>query len=161
MCGPKVVDLLWSDPKVQDGCTPNTFRGGGCYFGPDVTRALLQRHGLSLLIRSHQCKQEGYELCHDGQVGRAGRPGNLPKYRTGQSRVSSLRFWAPPHLAGHHDIFRVQLLRGRQQPRGLRQTGAGPAPPILPVPSQPLHQEAHSPPEVCVDLAVTVTVSFG
>ncbi|MEE6468660.1 hypothetical protein FKM82_008347 [Ascaphus truei] len=64
----QVVDLLWSDPRNQSGCSPNSSRGGGCYFGPDVTTKLLDKYNLKMLIRSHECKQEGYELCHNGKV---------------------------------------------------------------------------------------------
>ncbi|XP_075058773.1 serine/threonine-protein phosphatase with EF-hands 2 isoform X1 [Mixophyes fleayi] len=64
----QIVDILWSDPMAQDGCKLNTVRGGGCYFGPDVTEKILQKHGLQMLIRSHECKQEGYEFCHNGKV---------------------------------------------------------------------------------------------
>ncbi|KAM3849606.1 serine/threonine-protein phosphatase with EF-hands 2-like [Diretmus argenteus] len=64
----QIVDMLWSDPMPQDGCTPNEVRGGGCYWGPDVTEEVLRRHNLQLLIRSHECKQDGYEFCHNRRV---------------------------------------------------------------------------------------------
>lgn len=64
----QIVDMLWSDPMTQDGCVPNDVRGGGCYWGPDVTEEVLRRHNLQLLIRSHECKQDGYEFCHNRKV---------------------------------------------------------------------------------------------
>uniref|UniRef100_A0A671V7S2 Serine/threonine-protein phosphatase n=1 Tax=Sparus aurata TaxID=8175 RepID=A0A671V7S2_SPAAU len=64
----QIVDMLWSDPMPQNGCIPNEVRGGGCYWGADVTEEVLGRHNLQLLIRSHECKQEGYEFCHNRMV---------------------------------------------------------------------------------------------
>ncbi|XP_058922875.2 serine/threonine-protein phosphatase with EF-hands 2 isoform X2 [Kogia breviceps] len=64
----QVVDILWSDPMAQEGCKANTIRGGGCYFGPNVTERLLQKYNLQFLIRSHECKPEGYEFCHSRKV---------------------------------------------------------------------------------------------
>ncbi|XP_054630281.1 serine/threonine-protein phosphatase with EF-hands 2 isoform X2 [Dunckerocampus dactyliophorus] len=64
----QILDLLWSDPMSQDGCIPNELRGGGCYWGPDITDDFLSKHNLQLIIRSHECKQDGYEFCHNRKV---------------------------------------------------------------------------------------------
>ncbi|XP_072900706.1 serine/threonine-protein phosphatase with EF-hands 1 isoform X2 [Hemitrygon akajei] len=64
----QIADVLWSDPRNQAGCVPNTIRGGGCYFGEDITDRMLKKYNLKLIIRSHECKQDGYEVCHNGKV---------------------------------------------------------------------------------------------
>jgi serine/threonine-protein phosphatase 5 len=40
----------------------------GLSFGPDVTRSFLANNGLELLIRSHEVKEDGYEIDHGGQL---------------------------------------------------------------------------------------------
>lgn len=36
--------------------------------GPDVTQRFLDKNGLELLVRSHEVKEEGYEIEHDGRL---------------------------------------------------------------------------------------------
>eukprot|EP01041_Mallomonas_annulata_P004960 gene4960-9926_t len=59
-------DLLWSDPQPLPGRSPSK-RGVGFSFGPDITAAFLENNGLQLLIRSHEVKDAGYVVEHDGK----------------------------------------------------------------------------------------------
>lgn len=45
-------------------------RGAGECFGPETTNKFLSRHNLSTLVRSHECKSDGYEIVHNGNVSR-------------------------------------------------------------------------------------------
>lgn len=60
-----MCEALWADPQDQPGRGMSK-RGTGLQFGPDVTKRFLQRNGLQLLVRSHEVKEEGYEVAHDG-----------------------------------------------------------------------------------------------
>ena len=60
-------DLLWSDPQPFPGKSPSK-RGVGFSFGPDITKAFLERNGLNLLVRSHEVKEEGYLVEHEGKT---------------------------------------------------------------------------------------------
>ena len=59
-------DLLWSDPQHAPG-RARSKRGVGFSFGPDITQNFLDRNGLSLVVRSHEVKDEGYVVEHDGK----------------------------------------------------------------------------------------------
>ncbi len=60
-----MCECLWNDPQDELGSTPNK-RGVGVAWGPDLTQKYLTENGLSLVVRSHEVKEEGYELTHDG-----------------------------------------------------------------------------------------------
>tara|TARA_B100000780_G_C21096135_1_gene442072 strand:+ start:96 stop:1799 length:1704 start_codon:yes stop_codon:yes gene_type:complete len=60
-------DALWSDPQPFKGRGPSK-RGVGLTFGPDVTKSFLDLNGLNMLVRSHEVKDEGYLVEHDGRL---------------------------------------------------------------------------------------------
>ncbi|CAF4787321.1 unnamed protein product, partial [Rotaria socialis] len=66
----QIQDLYWSDPDPQGrkGCRKNDDRNIATFFGADTTRDFLAKYNLSMIIRSHQVKPEGYEYTHDRKV---------------------------------------------------------------------------------------------
>jgi len=62
-----MTDILWSDPVKEQGRHPSK-RGISMGFGPDVAEKFLKDNKLLYLIRSHEMKQEGYEVEADGRV---------------------------------------------------------------------------------------------
>uniref|UniRef100_A0A336KZ48 Serine/threonine-protein phosphatase with EF-hands n=1 Tax=Culicoides sonorensis TaxID=179676 RepID=A0A336KZ48_CULSO len=93
----KVFDILWSDPQPNDGCRPNSLRGAGTYFGPDVSNRFLQRNKLQFLVRSHECKPDGYECIHSDKVITIFSASNY--YEIGSNKGAYLKL--DPHLNTH------------------------------------------------------------
>ena len=59
-----MCELLWSDPIKINGRHPSN-RGVAITFGPDVVKNFLKTNKLQKLVRSHECKSEGYEIMGD------------------------------------------------------------------------------------------------
>lgn len=62
-----MAEMLWSDPQDANGWGPSK-RGIGVAFGPDVTHRFLDNNGLDVVVRSHEMKEEGYEVAADGRL---------------------------------------------------------------------------------------------
>lgn len=65
--GGLMTDLLWSDPQQSFGRSPSK-RGVACSFGPDVTDEFLKVNKLNYIIRSHEMKDDGFDIQHNGKL---------------------------------------------------------------------------------------------
>eukprot|EP00124_Ichthyophonus_hoferi_P000627 Ihof_evm20s24 gene=Ihof_evmTU20s24 len=61
-----MCEMLWADPMPINGRAPSK-RGVGLHFGPDVTEAFLANNNLDYVVRSHEVKDNGYEVQHGGK----------------------------------------------------------------------------------------------
>jgi hypothetical protein len=65
-------DLLWSDPITSkgnksgflNGCMPNKQRGAGYLFGADVSEAFCKAGRFTMVVRSHEVRDEGFTQDH-------------------------------------------------------------------------------------------------
>jgi len=53
-----------SDPSEEPGFSR---KGRSTGFGPDITEQFLAKHSLQLLVRSHEVKEQGFEMTHNGK----------------------------------------------------------------------------------------------
>jgi len=60
-----MCELLWTDPQELPGWGPSK-RGVGIAFGPDVTRRWCDLNKVTGILRSHEVRQDGYAIEHDG-----------------------------------------------------------------------------------------------
>jgi len=60
-------DLIWSDPFDGVGRQLSR-RGAGCQFGVDVVQQFLIKNSIHLIIRSHECEDNGFALWFNNRL---------------------------------------------------------------------------------------------
>ncbi|RXH67677.1 hypothetical protein DVH24_027824 [Malus domestica] len=101
-----MCEMLWSDPQPAPGRGPSK-RGVGLSFGGDVTKKFLQENNLDLVVRSHEVKDEGYEIEHDGKLitvfsapnycDQMGNKGAFIRFESPDLKPNIVTFSAVPH----------------------------------------------------------------
>eukprot|EP01026_Neomeris_dumetosa_P048164 TRINITY_DN4158_c0_g2_i2.p1 TRINITY_DN4158_c0_g2~~TRINITY_DN4158_c0_g2_i2.p1 ORF type:complete len:916 (+),score=170.18 TRINITY_DN4158_c0_g2_i2:140-2749(+) len=69
--GMVLMDLLWSDPTVNDqvtGVQPSPRGPGLVTFGPDRVMEFTQNNNLQMIIRAHECVMDGFERFAQGRL---------------------------------------------------------------------------------------------
>ena len=61
------IFLCYMFVQDENGVAPNS-RGYSSVFGPDITKQFLSRNNLKYIVRSHECVQFGFDMCHDDTV---------------------------------------------------------------------------------------------
>lgn len=61
-----MMEALWTDPQDGPGRGPSK-RGVGLGFGPDVTKRWCEDVKVTAVIRSHEVRDEGYTIEHEGR----------------------------------------------------------------------------------------------
>ncbi|PLW11818.1 hypothetical protein PCANC_20237 [Puccinia coronata f. sp. avenae] len=61
-----MMECLWTDPQDAPGRGPSK-RGVGLGFGPDITEKWCSHSGVTAVIRSHEVREEGYSIEHEGR----------------------------------------------------------------------------------------------
>ena len=80
----------------------NILRGGGCCFGPDITEQMLKKNNLDLIIRSHECKQSGYEYTHDNKVLTIFSASNYYEYGSNNGAYAKITLKLKPIIIQFH-----------------------------------------------------------
>ena len=62
------IENICSTSQLRGVIQISNKKGGGCLFGPDITDKLIDKYKLDLIIRSHECKELGYEYCHSNKL---------------------------------------------------------------------------------------------
>ncbi|CAM8949837.1 unnamed protein product [Rhodiola kirilowii] len=101
-----MCEILWSDPQPNLGRGPSK-RGVGLSFGPDVTKRFLKDNDLDLVVRSHEVKDEGYEIDHNGKLitvfsapnycDQMGNKGAFIRFEAPEMKPNITTFSAVPH----------------------------------------------------------------
>eukprot|EP01061_Rhynchopus_euleeides_P017242 TRINITY_DN286_c1_g4_i1.p1 TRINITY_DN286_c1_g4~~TRINITY_DN286_c1_g4_i1.p1 ORF type:complete len:480 (+),score=211.51 TRINITY_DN286_c1_g4_i1:287-1726(+) len=102
--------MLWSDPQEMPGRSPNK-RGVGVTFGPDVTEDFLKTNGLSYIVRSHEVKDEGYVVEHNGKCITVF---SAPNYCDSVGNKAAFITLSPPEFRPSYTVFDSQPHPGKK-----------------------------------------------